>query len=48
MVNFHNSKDHMIYWLLDRQVYKAEDGRQLFELSAQELRYLVEEMVYVR
>ncbi|MGM7634424.1 Fur-regulated basic protein FbpA [Bacillus sp. Hm123] len=48
MINFHNSKDHMIYWLLDRQVYKAKDGRQLFELSTQELRHLVEEMVYVR
>ncbi|WP_203362831.1 Fur-regulated basic protein FbpA [Bacillus sp. REN10] len=48
MGKFDDSKDYLIDWLLDRQVYKAKDGRQLFELSREELRHLIERVVTVR
>ncbi|MGH0447733.1 Fur-regulated basic protein FbpA [Bacillus mycoides] len=41
---FQDKKQKMIFQLIDRhQIYKADDGRQLYELSTEELLRLLDE-----
>ncbi|WP_140158570.1 Fur-regulated basic protein FbpA [Bacillus thuringiensis] len=41
---FQDKKQKMIFRLIDRhQIYKADDGRQLYELSTEELLRLLDE-----